>query len=166
MFANVNREFFLILSKVQDGNNDILFAGSGEDLIDVSQAFGHNRIYAGDGNDILLAGSNNRLVGDSGADIFFVGTGDGNNLITGGTDADQFWIVTDETNLPAAGNTITDFSRTEGDVLGLANTDLGFEDLEFVADGDKTIVRAFNTDLAILIGSETTQIGESDLVFV
>ncbi len=72
----------------------------------------------------------------------------------------------DETNLPAAANTITDFSTTEGDVLGLANTNLSFEDLEFVADGDNTIVRAFNTDLAILIGSETTQIGESDLVFV
>ena len=156
--ADLNKDF--------DGNNDILFTGSGEDLIDVSQAFGHNRIYAEDGDDILLAGSNNRLVGDSGADIFFVGTGDGNNLITGGTDADQFWIVTDETNLPATANTITDFSSSEGDVLGLANTNLGFEDLEFVADGDNTIVRAFDTDLAILIGNETTQIGESDLVFI
>lgn len=148
-----------------DGNNDILFTGSGDDLIDVSQTFGHNRIYAGAGDDILLAGGNNRLVGDSGTDIFLVGTGDGNNLLTGGKDADRFWLVTDETNLPATANTITDFSSTQGDVLGLANTSLDFGTLEFVADGGNTIVRAFNTDLAILIGIEATEIGESDLVF-
>ncbi len=93
--ADLNSDF--------DGNNDILFTGSGDDLIDASQAFGHNRIYAGEGDDLLLAGSNNRLVGDAGADIFFVGMGEGNNLVTGGSDADQFWILTDESRFTRNG---------------------------------------------------------------
>lgn len=155
--ADLNSDF--------DGNNDILFTGSGDDLIDVSQAFGHNRIYAGDGDDILLAGSNNRLVGDSGEDKFFVGMGE-NNLITGGVDADQFWLVTDESNLPAAANSITDFNSVEGDVIGLANTSLNFGLLDLVADGDNTIIRALDKDLAVLSDVGVAQINEADFVFV
>jgi len=156
--ADLNSDF--------DGNNDILFAGSGNDLIDASQAFGHNRIYGGDGDDILLADSNNRLIGDAGADIFFVGTGKGDNLITGGDDADQFWILTDEADLPATANIITDFDRTEGDVIGLANTSLGFDSLELTGDGNNTIISALDTNLAILVDLEPSQIGESNFAFV
>ena len=152
--ADLNSDF--------DGNNDILFTGSGDDLIDASQAFGHNRIYGGDGDDILLAGNNNRLVGDSGADVFFVGTGEGNNLITGGDDADRFWILIDA--VPATPNTITDFNSAEGDVIGIANISQDLSSFEFVANNKNTIVRALDTDLTILVGIEPTQISESDLV--
>lgn len=148
-----------------DGNNDILFTGSGDDLVDVSQAFGHNRIYAGGGDDILLAGSNNRLVGDAGEDKFFVGMGE-DNLITGGMDADQFWLVSDESNLPVTPNIVTDFSSAEGDVMGLANTSLDFNSLNLVSEGDNTIVRALDTDLAVLNGVGVAQISESDFVFL
>ena len=156
--ADLNSEF--------DGNNDILFTGSGDDLVDVSQAFGHNRIYAGDGDDILLAGSNNRLVGDAGADKFFIGTEEGNNLVTGGADADQFWILTDDEDLPAKANMIADFDSTEGDVIGLANTSLGLDDLELTADGNNTIISAFDVDLAVLVDIDSTQIDESSFVFM
>lgn len=149
-----------------DGNNDMLFAGSGDDLIDVSQSFGDNRIYAGSGDDILLAGSNNRLIGDSGEDRFFVGMGEGNNLITGGKDADQFWILTDEGDLPVEANTITDFNSLEEDVIGLANTSLDFNSLELIADGNNTIIHALDVDLAVLLDIAPTQIDESDLIFV
>ena len=154
--ADLNNDF--------DGNNDILFTGSGDDLIDVSQAFGHNRIYAGSGDDILLAGSHNRLVGDAGEDKFFVGMGE-NNSITGGTDADQFWLVTDESNLPAAANIITDFDSAEGDVIGLANTSLEFGLLDLVEDNGNVVVRAFGIDLAVLLNLEVALISESDFVF-
>ena len=153
--ADINNDF--------DGNNDVLFTGSGDDLVDVSYAFGHNRIYAGSGNDILLAGSNNRLVGGAGEDIFI---GMGENLITGGTDADQFWLVTDENNLPPAANIITDFDSTEGDVIGFANTSLEFGLLDLVEENGNIVVRALGIDLAILIDSEIARVSESDFVFV
>ena len=155
--ADLNSEF--------DGNNDILFTGSGDDLIDVSQAFGHNRIYAGDGDDILLAGSNNRLVGDAGADIFFLGTGEGNNLVTGGSNADRFWILTDEA-LPATANVITDFNSAEGDAIGLANTSLSFTSLNFTANDGNTVISALGVDLAILADIDPSQIDESSFVFM
>ena len=148
-----------------DGNNDLLFTGSGDDLVDVSQAFGHNRIYAGSGDDILFTGSNNRLVGNAGEDKFFVGMGE-NNLITGGSDADQFWLVTDENNLPTAANIITDFNSTEGDVIGFANTSLEFGLLDLVEENGNIIVRALGIDLAVLIDSDIASISESDFVFV
>ena len=148
-----------------DGNNDILFAGNGDDLIDVSQAFGHNRIYAGAGDDILFAGNNNRLIGDSGTDLFFVGTGEGCNLITGGEDDDQFWIVTDEGDLPTETNIITDFNSAEGDLIGFANTSLDFDSVELVADDGNTIINAFGVDLAVLVGIEPTEIDEFNLLF-
>lgn len=149
-----------------DGNNDILFAGSGDDLVDVSQAFGHNRIYAGSGDDILLAGSNNRLVGDSGEDIFFVGMGKGDNTVTGGKDADQFWILVDEGDLPDKENIVTDFSSAEGDIIGLANTNLDFDDLEFRDRGSDTVIQAFGIDLAVLVDTEISQIEAADFVIV
>lgn len=156
--ADLNTDF--------DGNNDILFAGSGDDLIDVSQAFGHNRIYAGSGDDVLLAGSNNRLVGESGSDLIFVGTGEGNNIVTGGADADQFWIFTDEEDFPTEANIITDFNSSDGDVIGFANSNLDFDSLDLVADRGNTIINAFGVDLAVLVGIEPTDISESDLLFI
>ena len=63
-------------------------------------------------------------------------------------------------------NIITDFSSTEGDVIGLANTSLDFNTLEFVTDGSDTIIRAFGVDLAVLADIQPTQIDRSDLVFV
>ena len=146
-----------------DGNHDLLFTGGGNDLIEVSQTFGHNRIYAGNGDDILLA-SNNRLVGDAGVDIFWVGIR-GNNLVTGGENADKFWILTDE-SIPTTANVITDFDRSEGDVVGLANTSLNFGKLELTADGDNTLVSSNGKDMAISLDVEATQLNESDFTFI
>ena len=74
--------------------------------------------------------------------------------------------MTDETDLPATANTITDFDRTEGDVIGLANTSLGFDSLELTDDGNNTIISALDTNLAILVDLEPSQIGESNFAFV
>lgn len=106
--ADLNSDF--------DGDNDILFTDSGEDSIDVFQAFEHNPIDA-DEDDILLTGGNNSLVEDSETD---------NNLITGGLDGDRFWLATDQTNLSATSNIITDFSSAEEDTISLINTSLDF----------------------------------------
>ncbi|VEP16467.1 hypothetical protein H1P_4510001 [Hyella patelloides LEGE 07179] len=63
-------------------------------------------------------------------------------------------------------NIITDFDSGEGDVIGLANTNLDFDTLEFIADGSNTVVRGLGIDLAILVDLEPTQVSESDFVFV
>ena len=54
-----------------EGSENLVFAGQGNDLIDASiSSQGGNRIYAGSGDDDLLLGTGDRLVGGEGADIF------------------------------------------------------------------------------------------------
>ena len=149
------------------GDNQILFTGSGDDTIDITFASGgeSSRIDLGSGDDVLFAGSNHRIIAGSGNDILFLGSGEGNNIITGGEgDSDRFWLVTDTHDLPSQKNTITDFSPSE-DVIGFANTTLGFEDLNLIQDGNNTIINAFDQDLAILLDTQVADLSSSDFVF-
>ncbi len=153
-----------------DGNNDTVFTGSGNDLIDASQGVGLNRIDAGSDDDTLIAGTNNRILGGSGEDWFFVGTGGGGNLITGGTEADQFWIITDEMELPTVANTITDFNPDEEDVIGFANTSLTFEsrgtDWDARQEGANTVIEVFDQKVAVLLEIQTSSLSEANFAFV
>ncbi|MEL7244935.1 MAG: calcium-binding protein [Cyanobacteria bacterium J06573_2] len=132
-----------------EGSDQIIFGGSESDLIDASiGSEGGNRIYAGSGDDTVILGTEDRIVGGSGDDKFFAMSG-GDNIITGGAGADQFWIATAE--IPEAANIITDFTSGE-DVLGIAGLGIGFDDLSITAQGDNTLIAANGSDLAILQG--------------
>ena len=109
---------------------------------------GNNRIYAGSGDDTVILGMSDRIVGGDGADKFFATSG-GDNILTGGADADQFWIATAET--PDTANIITDFTSGE-DVLGIAGLGIGFDDLSITQQDDNTLIAANGSDLAILQG--------------
>ncbi|MEO0843323.1 MAG: D-alanyl-D-alanine carboxypeptidase, partial [Cyanobacteria bacterium J06643_5] len=132
-----------------EGSNGIIFAGSSDDLIDASiSSEGNNRIYASSGDDTVILGSSDRIVGGAGNDKFFAMSG-GDNVITGGAGADQFWIATAE--IPDAANIITDFTSGE-DVLGIAGLGIGFDDLSITQQDDNTLIAANNSELAILQG--------------
>ena len=146
------------------GEEQNLFAGSGDDTVDVTFAPGGNRIDLGSGDDYLFAGTNNHIIAGSGDDTLFVGSAGGKNVITGGSGMDQFWIVTDSVDLPAEANSITDFTIGE-DVIGFGATDLSFNDLNLMQDGSNTIVNALNQDLAILRNTQAFALSESDFVF-
>ncbi|MEM8777509.1 MAG: esterase-like activity of phytase family protein [Cyanobacteria bacterium P01_G01_bin.49] len=144
------------------GDSQLLFAGAGDDFVDVTFAPGDNRIDLGSGDDIVLAGTNNRILGGSGQDLLFLNSGGGNNVVTGGTESDQFWLVTDEEDLPAEANIITDFVSGE-DVIGFGTTSLSFEDLTLTLDGNNTTINGLGQTLAIV--TEVTNLSESDFVF-
>ena len=142
-----------------DGNQDLVFAGEGNDLVDTTQSItGGSRIYGGSGNDLLLPGIGDRVFGDAGDDTLFAGRG--NNVLTGGTDRDSFWIATAE--LPHDPNTITDFEAGV-DVIGVSGLGIGYDDLNFRVDNGNTIVNALDRDLAVLNNVE--QIEASDFIF-
>ncbi|MEM6402078.1 MAG: Ig-like domain-containing protein, partial [Cyanobacteria bacterium P01_D01_bin.116] len=131
------------------GSSQLVFGGDESDLIDASiGSEGSNRIYAGSGDDTVILGMSDRIVGGEGADKFFATTG-GDNTITGGAGADQFWIATAE--IPDAANIITDFTSGE-DVLGIAGLGIGFDDLSITQQDDNTLIAADNSELAILQG--------------
>ncbi|ELR97074.1 bifunctional metallophosphatase/5'-nucleotidase [Gloeocapsa sp. PCC 73106] len=148
------------------GANQILFTGSGNDSVDITFAPGgdNSRLDLGSGNDLLFAGSDHRILAGSGDDILFLGSGGGNNIVTGGSDSDQFWLVTDILDLPAVVNTITDFTLGE-DVIGFANTDLGFGDLILTQQGSNTVLNALGQDLAIVADVSVADLSEANFVF-
>ncbi|MDJ0570642.1 MAG: haloalkane dehalogenase [Pleurocapsa sp. MO_192.B19] len=130
-----------------ESDNELVFAGSGDNLIDASNSEGSNRIYAGGGNDTLILGRGDVLVGGEGEDRF-LSQGQGDNQITGGVDAAQFWITVAE--LPESASTITDF-ELDTDVIGVAGIGASSTaDLTFSQDGDNTIIGFDGTDLAVI----------------
>ncbi|MEO1762936.1 MAG: serine hydrolase [Cyanobacteria bacterium J06629_18] len=131
------------------GSGGLIFGGDSDDLIDASISNqGNNRIYAGSGDDTVILGMSDRIVGGTGDDKFFTTNG-GDNIITGGAGADQFWIATAE--IPEAVNIITDFTSGE-DVLGIAGLGIGFDDLSITQQDNNTLIAVNGSDLAILQG--------------
>ena len=119
----------------------------------------------GSGDDILFGGSNHIIISGTGNDILFLGSGEGNNIVSGESGSDQFWLVTDTLDLPEKKNTITDFVKNE-DVIGFANTTLGFDDLNLTQDGSDTVINALGQDLAILFDIQVNDLSLSDFAFV
>ena len=72
-----------------DGNNNVVFALAGDDVVDASQGVGSNRIFGNRGDDRLLAGKNDLLRGCSGDDTLDASTGNGNNTFHGGVGNDE-----------------------------------------------------------------------------
>jgi glycerophosphoryl diester phosphodiesterase len=77
---------------------DTLFGGAGDDILDASTGLGENRLYGGAGDDELFAGSRDaaksglllgdRLFGGNGDDILDASVGEGSNRLYGGAGND------------------------------------------------------------------------------
>lgn len=120
--------------------------------MDASASGGGNRVYGRAGNDIIIGGINERLVGDNGDDALFAGNG--GNTLTGGEGSDQFWVAYG--GLPNSANFITDFQAGE-DVIGFAGLSgvSEFENLTLVQSGaDTRIITPTQPNLAIAILTE------------
>ncbi|WP_228059944.1 serine hydrolase [Plectonema radiosum] len=144
------------------GSNKLIFGGDSDDLIDASiSSKGGNRIYAGSGDDTVILGTADRIIGGAGDDKFFVMSG-GDNIITGGEGADQFWIATAE--IPDSANIITDFTISE-DVLGIAGKGIGFEDLSITQQNDNTLIAVNGSDLAILQSITANSLSADNFAF-
>ena len=152
-FGSVDGDIFEV-----KGNNELFFAGSGDDLIDASSSEGSNRIYAGGGNDTLILGRGDVLVGGEGEDHFF-NQGQGDNHITGGTDRDRFWLAV--ADLPEFVSTITDF-ELDIDVIGIAGIGASSTaDLTFSQDGENALISFDDKNIAIVQGIEANVLQDS-----
>lgn len=145
--------------------NEVIFGTAGDDLFDAFSSGGGNRVYGRDGNDVLIGGINDLLVGDNGDDALFAGSG--GNTLTGGAGADQFWLAYGA--LPNSANIITDFRAGE-DVLGFAGAPgvSGFDDLTLVqSGGDARILTPTlpNLAIAILEGVQVSTLDSGSFAF-
>ena len=128
------------------GSNGLVFAGDGDDLLDLSTGNGNNRIYAGNGNDTIILGENDRIFADGDDDRIFALAGGGNS-INGNLGADQFWIA--NAQYPESPNTINDFTSGE-DVIGIAGLGIGFDDLDITQTDAGALISVDGKDLAIV----------------
>ena len=120
--------------------HDDLWGGSGNDLMQgqagrdtLFGGGGHDSLSGGAGNDWLVgSGGNDRFTGGSGNDILSGGAGrdriqgdGGADMLTGGAGADRF-IFLRVSDIVKSGDTsekITDFSRSQGDIIDLSAID-------------------------------------------
>ena len=127
-----------------DGNRDTLFTGAGDDFADASQAFGatfpgtvgHNRIYGGEGNDELFAGTGDRLFAGNGNDLLDASAGFGNNRLYGGKGNDELFAGTGDRLFAGAGDDLLDATTGSGN-----NRLYGQDGLDtlFLGTGDRLV---------------------------
>ncbi|MFW9260733.1 phytase [Nostoc sp. CALU 546] len=145
---------------VIEGSRQSLFGGSGND--NLSSGGSNNRLSGGSGDDKLFSNINDSLFGGDGDDVLFAGQG-GSNRLSGGAGADQFWIANG--SLPISNNIVTDF--TVGiDKIGLGGVGVTqFCGLTLSQQGNDTLVKIGNTELASLLGIISTSVTANDFVF-
>lgn len=140
------------------GQNQLVFAGGGNDLIDASRSQGDNRVFGGAGDDTFILGTGDVYVGGDGDDRFFNQAG-GENQVTGGAGQDQFWVAV--ADLPGVALVITDF-ELETDVIGIAGIGVSSTvDLSFRQESDTTVVSFDSNDLAVLQGIESNSLAQN-----
>jgi alkaline phosphatase len=145
---------------VIEGSGQLQFGGSGNDVI--TSGGSNNRLYGGSGDDILNSNTKDSLFGGDGDDILFAGQGGGNRL-TGGAGADQFWIA--NASLPISKNIVTDFTLGI-DVIGIGGIGVTqFSDITLLQQGDDTLVKIGNTELASLLGITTNTLAANNFAF-
>lgn len=142
--------------------NQLVFAGAGDDLIDLVQNPGGNRAYGSAGNDTFLVGQGDYLTGGEGSDRFFAQAG-GDNELVGGAGADQFWIASGI--VPASANRVSDFTATE-DVIGIAGLGASFSQISLNQQDQDVMVIYNNSTLAALNGVQATSLSADNFVFV
>lgn len=87
-----------------DGNQDLVFGGAGNDLIDTTQGIsGGNRIFGGSGLDEFFPGRRDRLFGGLDDDTFFMNTGKNDNRADGQTGNDDFFLGANDRLIGAEG---------------------------------------------------------------
>lgn len=109
---NLTYEEFFSVGFTRDGN-DTLFGSNFSDNFFNEDGPGNDKIYAGNGSDLVLSGpGNDRLFGEEGNDFLVLGVG--RDQATGGPGLD-FFVLAEQSN----GSTIRDFDRNEGEGIGI-----------------------------------------------
>lgn len=157
------------------GGNDFLFGGTGDDT--VNGGAGNDNLSGSDGNDVIIGGTgNDSMLGFTGNDKLLGGNGDdrlsggdGNDFIRGGKGMDDMFgglgndtFMIDETGAGFA--TLFDF-RDGQDKLGISSR-TNVDDLQFLPDGNSTIIARVSSAIAVIFGVRSNQISAADFVQV
>jgi Ca2+-binding RTX toxin-like protein len=157
------------------GGNDRLVSGDGNDTLDGGD--GNDYLYSKDGDDLLIGGDgndylqdyylgNDTLIGGAGND--YIAGGSGNDTFTGGTGADSFNVAY-EAYLPTSSyDTITDFSRNEGDKIFVYGnrSDYSLDQTKNISAGSALDTAVYYRNDLIAVLQDTTQVSlAADFLF-
>ncbi len=126
------------------GVGNTIFAGAGNDEIDLAFGGSRNRVDAGSGDDIIYVGNQNsvfggtgndgfdatdsmgknRMSGGEGNDLFFLGK---NDRASGGEGEDKFFVQSGGGNIISGGEGADQFWIVSGEIAEDANTIVDFE---------------------------------------
>lgn len=122
--------------------DDRLTGGNGDDLL-IGGA-GHDTLNGGHGNDILDGGNGSDVLNGGAGDDILIG-GMGADRLTGGAGADMFVFrdIRESSVSETMRDTITDFTRRQGDKVDLSQIDAdttldGHQDFQFIGQDDFT----------------------------
>ncbi len=143
LVAGSSGEDLFIAGDNFEGDNNSLFAGAGNDEIDLAFGGSNNRVNAGSGDDLIFVGNQNRVFGGSGNDEFDAtdsmgsrisgGAGDDifylgeNNRALGGEGNDKFFVQSGGNNIISGGAGADQFWIVSGEIAESANTIVDFE---------------------------------------
>ena len=139
-------------------SRNAVFAGEGDDLLDLSQGEGNNRAYGGSGSDVFILGKEDRVFADDDNDRLFVLSG-GGNVMSGNLGADQYWIANGE--YPESTNTIAGFTGKE-DVIGIAGLGVGYNDLTITDTDAGALISVSGNDLAVVANTPADFLANED----
>ncbi|MGB3492385.1 MAG: hypothetical protein WBA57_06645 [Elainellaceae cyanobacterium] len=142
---------------------DILAGGGGSDTLRGGGA--GDKLKGGSGDDTLRGnGGSDQLIGGSGDDALLGGGGD--DVLTGGAGDDELFGEggRDRFTLEIASGTDTILDFKSGSDLLVLKGGLTFGDLSFERQGSTTLIRATDSDLAILQGVRPNEITVDDVV--
>ncbi len=132
-----------------DFDVEIIYAGSGNSIIDASLVSHSMTIFGEGGDDIISTGS-----GDDHVHI-----GQGTDMISGGTGADVFYFSSNWGR-----DIVTDFEDGQ-DILDLSATHLTFFDLAIIQRGNDAVINGGSVRHLTLLDTDASTIDENDFVF-
>jgi alkaline phosphatase len=150
-----------------DGVYDNIFAGTGNDTIDL--AFNsnarNNRVDGGQGNDTIYVSRNDRAFGSAGDDIFEALDSKGGNRMSGGAGNDTFYLGSKDTALGGDGNDKF-FAGSGGDniISGGAGADqFWIANAELPGTANKIVDFQVGTDVIGIQGAKSLGISATTL---
>ena len=168
------------------GVGNTIFAGAGNDEIDLAFSGSRNHVDAGSGDDIIYVGNQNsvfggtgndgfdatdsmgknRMSGGEGNDLFFLGKGD---RALGGEGEDKFFVQSGGNNIISGGEGADQFWIVSGEIAEAANTIVDFEigtDVIGILGSAGLGIDASTLELTEMDGSTEVAFGENTLAML
>lgn len=165
LVSGTNGDDLFVVGDSLKGENNILFAGAGDDEIDLTGG-SKNRVNAGSGDDLIFVSLKDRVFGGAGNDEFDATDGMGKNRMSGGKGDDIFFLGKKDRAFGGVGNDKF-FVQSGGDNIisgGEGADQFWIADTEIPQSANTIVDFEAGTDVIGILGSTSLGINADSLV--